>query len=86
MASLRKRLRSVKPAYAVHYRTGEGVVHAAAKFFRTPAGADRFARRLGASPSVKAVRVRLVCPECRGPLLCFQGEHYCPDCLRFELA
>jgi hypothetical protein len=26
------------------------------------------------------------CPECGGPLECFEGESYCPDCLRFGLA
>jgi uncharacterized Zn finger protein (UPF0148 family) len=25
------------------------------------------------------------CPDCGGPLACFEGEHYCPDCTRYEV-
>ena len=25
------------------------------------------------------------CPECGGPLACFEGERYCPDCTRYEV-
>jgi uncharacterized Zn finger protein (UPF0148 family) len=25
----------------------------------------------------------MYCPECGGPLACYEGEPYCPDCTRW---
>jgi uncharacterized Zn finger protein (UPF0148 family) len=25
------------------------------------------------------------CDECGGALACYEGEHYCPDCTRYEV-
>ena len=25
------------------------------------------------------------CEHCNEPLACFNGEHYCPDCTRYEV-
>jgi uncharacterized Zn finger protein (UPF0148 family) len=24
------------------------------------------------------------CTDCGAPLACYEGEHYCPDCTRYE--
>jgi uncharacterized Zn finger protein (UPF0148 family) len=27
----------------------------------------------------------MCCTDCGGPLACYEGERYCPDCTRYEV-
>jgi hypothetical protein len=51
-------------------------LQAAAKLFHLD-GAAAAAEPSGPMPS---------CAQCGGPLECYEGEFYCPDCTRFEAA